>query len=115
MIAHDDVAAHAAREIHDHIDLAVPNPFDDFTVVPGFHAECTGLGFTHVNVDYGRAGLSRRYGCGCNLSRGDRAMRALGDLGVIAGDGARNDDVVIHGVPQALDRWQRLYFIIFFT
>jgi hypothetical protein len=29
-------------------------------------------------------------------------MRALGDLGVIAGDGARNDDVVIHGIPQQL-------------
>ena len=25
------------------------------------------------------------------------AMRALGDLGVVAGDGAGNDDVVIHG------------------
>jgi hypothetical protein len=27
-------------------------------------------------------------------------MRALGDLGVVARDGARNDDVVIHDFPR---------------
>jgi hypothetical protein len=31
-------------------------------------------------------------------------MRALGDLGVVAGDGAGNDDVVIHGVPPEIER-----------
>jgi hypothetical protein len=57
-----------------------------------------------MNVDDGRAGLGRRDGRGGDLGRGDGAMRALGDLGVIAGDRARNDDVMIHEVPQPLDK-----------
>src|SRR5580658_2087758 len=96
MIAHHDVAAHAAGEIHDHIDFAFADALDDFAVVLGLHAEGAGFGFAHVNVDDGRAGLGGRDGRGGDLFRGDGAVRALGDLGVIAGDGAGNDDVVIH-------------------
>src|ERR1700734_1248375 len=96
MIPHHDIAAHAAGEVHDHIDLALANALDDFAVVLGLHAEGAGFGFAHVDVDDGRSGLGSRDGGGGDLFRGDGAVRALGDLGVIAGDGAGNDDVVIH-------------------
>jgi hypothetical protein len=38
-------------------------------------------------------------------------MRALGDLGVISRDRARNDDVVIHGVPLSRIDGGRFYYL----
>jgi hypothetical protein len=113
MISDDDVAAHAARKVHDHIDLALPDALDDLPVVPCFHAERTRFGLTNVNMDDGRARLGRRNGGGGDFRRCDGAMRALGDLGVIPGDRARNDDVVIHNSPYAHGYGQRTRFIIF--
>src|SRR5450631_3929558 len=113
VVADDDVTAHAASEIHDHIDFAFSNAFDHFTVVACFHAEHAGFRLADVNVDDGGSRLRRRDGSGGDLFRGDCAMWALGNLGVIAGDGARNDDVVIHGDPPSFEmngtEWVLLY------
>src|SRR5277367_4982997 len=116
VIAHHDVAAHAAGEIHEHIDFALADALDDFAVVLGLHAEGAGFGFAHVNVNDGGAGLGGRDGRGGDLFGGDGAVRALGDLGVIAGDGAGNDDVVIHEVSPEVEirrssTMMRLYYL----
>jgi hypothetical protein len=44
---------------------------------------------------------------------GDRAMRALRYLGIVAGDGAGNDDVMVHvGSPASIDsEAASLYYI----
>jgi hypothetical protein len=73
------------------------------TVVAGLHAERAGIRVANVDVHDGGAGLRGRDGGGGDLFGRDRAVRALGDLGVVAGDGAADDDVVIHGSPSSLE------------
>jgi hypothetical protein len=97
VLADNDVASHAAGEIHDHIDLALADALHHLPIVAGFHAEVAGLRVADVDVDDRRAGLGRLDGGGGYLLRGDGAMRALLDLGVISRYCAGNDDVVIHG------------------
>ncbi len=99
MIADDDVPAHAAGEIHDHVDLAFADALDDLPVVLRFHAEFAGFRFAHMDVHDGGSRLRCRDGGSGDLFRRDRAMRALGDLGVIAGDCTGDDDIMIHSVP----------------
>jgi len=53
-----------------------------------------------------------RNGGGGDLSRGEWRSAALGDLGVVAVDGRKeNDDVVIHGIPPRLSRDALLYYL----
>jgi hypothetical protein len=58
LIADDDVAAHAAGQIDDDVDLALPDALYYFAVVAGLHAERAGLRLAHVNVHDGRAGAA---------------------------------------------------------
>jgi len=67
MFADDDVAAHAAGEIHDDIDFAFADALDDFAVVLGLHAERARFRFAHVDVNDGGAGLGGGDGGGCDL------------------------------------------------
>jgi hypothetical protein len=62
VVADADVAAHAAGEIDDHVDLALADLLDDFTVVARGHAEGAGLRVAHVNVHDRGAGAGRRDG-----------------------------------------------------
>src|SRR5882762_1671068 len=88
MIADDDVAAHAAGEVDDDVDLALADALDDLAVVPGLHAECAGLGIANVDVNDGGAGVCGRDGGGRDLFGRDGAVRALRYLGIVAGDRA---------------------------
>ena len=97
MVADVDVATHAAGQVDEDVHLALADALDHLAVVPGLHAEDAGLGIAHVDVHHRRAGL-RGLDCGLgDILRRDRAVRALGDLGVVAGDGAGDHDLRIHG------------------
>src|SRR5205823_14972838 len=96
------------------VDPALADALHDLTVVAGRHAELAGLRVAHVDVHDGRSGA-------CGLDRGggdllgrDRAVRALRDLGVVAGDGAGDNDVGVHGssprrTPGLVILWPQSY------
>ena len=100
MVADTDVASHAAGEIDDDVDLAFADALHDLAVVARRHAEGAGLRIAHVDVDDGGAGAGGLDGRIGDLLRGDRAVGALGNLGIVAGDGARDDDIGVHGGPR---------------
>src|ERR1700733_507654 len=98
-LADADITAHAAGQIDNHIHLALAYALDDFAVMARLHAERAGVGFTHVDVDDGRAGPCRLHRRARDLFRSDRAVRALGHVGVVAGDCAGDEHVVVHDSP----------------
>src|ERR1700753_2943538 len=85
LVGDHDVAAHSRGEIDDDVNLALTDALDDFTVVPRLHCEFAGFEFTHVDMHDGGAGLCGSDGGGGNFLGGNRAVRTLGDLGVVAG------------------------------
>src|SRR5579863_2849523 len=95
-LADADVTAHAAGEVDQNVHLAVTDVPDDFAVVARGHAEFAAVRIAHVNVYDGGPGARRRDGGGGNLLRGNGAVGALGDLGVVASDGAGDDDIGVH-------------------
>ena len=72
VLADADVAAHAAGEVDDDVDLALADALDHLAVVLGLHAEGAGLGVAHVDVHDGRAGARRLDGGVGDLLGGDR-------------------------------------------
>ena len=110
VVADDDVAAHAAGQVDDDIDLAFTDALDYFAVVLRLHAEPAGLRLAHVNVNDGCACFGRFDRRRGDLLRRHRAMRALGHLGVIAGHGTADDDVVVHGVKSSRLAGKWLYY-----
>jgi hypothetical protein len=97
MIADDDVAAHAAGEVDDDVDLALTDSLDHLAVVFRLHAERTRLRVAHVNVDDRSTCLGRLDRRGGNLFWRHCTVRALRYLGVVAGDGTSDDDIWVHG------------------
>src|SRR6185437_2623483 len=93
VVADTDIATHSAGEVDDHVDLAFADALDYVAVVSRLHAERACLRVAHVDVNDGRASLRSLNGCIGNLLRRDRAVRAFGDLGIVTGDGARDDDI----------------------
>src|SRR6184192_523284 len=95
--ADTDIAPHAAGEVYEHVDLAFPDALDDLAVVAGRHAELAGFRVAHMDVHDRGPGARRVDGGSRDLLGRDRAVRALGDPAVVAGDGAGDDDVAVHG------------------
>ena len=93
LVTDADVAAHAAGQIDDDVDLALADALDDFAVVARLHAEDPALRVAHVDMHDGGAGMRRVDRRLRDLLRSHRAVRALRELGVIAGDGAGDEDV----------------------
>src|ERR1700686_594910 len=83
LVADVDIPTHAADAL------------DDFAVVARLHAEDAAFGIAYMNMNDGRtraSGIDRGLR---NLLRRHRAMRAFGELGVIAGDGTSDKDVAV--------------------
>src|SRR5580700_4200631 len=109
LIRDHDVATHAAGQIDDHVDFALADAFDNLAVVAGIHAELAGFRFPYMNVNDGRAGLGGGNRRSRNFRGSNRAVRALGNLGVVTGDSAGNNDVLIHKSFSAADK--RFYYL----
>src|SRR5581483_7833875 len=88
-----DIAAHAAGEVDDDVDLAFADALYHFTVVTCLHAEGARFGVAHMNVHDRGACLGRLDGGIGNLLGRNGAVGAPGDLGVVAGDGTGDDDI----------------------
>src|ERR1700722_19239164 len=87
LIGYHNISTHAAGKIDYHVNFALADALDDLAVMAGLHAEIARFRLPNMNVNDGRAGLCRGNGGGRNLVGRDGAVRALGHLGVIAGDG----------------------------
>ena len=91
------VAAHAGSEVDDDVHVGFTDAFHDFAVQRHIAAEAAGLRVADVAVDHGGAGLGGLDGGFGDLFGGDRDQVAFRGGVAGAGEGAGDDDVVVHG------------------
>src|SRR3569833_598939 len=104
VVAHTNVATHTAGEVDDHVDLALADTLHDLPIEPRLHTEGPSLRIAYVDMDDGGASLGRLNGGIGDLLGRDCAVGAFGDLGVVARNGARDDDIGVHDVPRKQPR-----------
>jgi len=98
-IANPQVAAHAGGEIDDEVFVLLANALHHFAVEVRAAAALARDGVAYVDVGHGSAssgGLERRVG---DLLGSDRDGRVFADRVASSGDGASDDDFLLHGIP----------------
>ncbi|MNC34709.1 hypothetical protein D3C75_831610 [compost metagenome] len=91
------VATHARGKVDDDVHVGFTDAFHDFAIQRHVTAEAAGLRVAHVAVDYGGAGFGGLYGRLGDLLGGDWNKVAFRGGVAGAGEGAGDDDVVVHG------------------
>ena len=97
VVAHFEIAAHAGGEIDHHVGVAAADALDHFAVELDIAAALAGLGIAHMAMGDGGARLGRLDRRVGDLLRRDRNCRMLAHGVAGAGDGAGDDDFIVHG------------------